>query len=375
MVRVKTIYVSFEFLEQMLSCYSVDQVRFGKPESSIFTSVWINDLDTKCEVYDYNSLIKKKVCYICEKKPGQPVIQHKSGAQSCKSLRKMSKNNGYEIPDLSKDATFKKYWSYENGKFDDGQVAILYYNQQFNAIRNKDCFSYDVNSSFSAAMLKPMPDTRHIRYQDEVHEGEIGFIHNIGYWPVGHDDINQFNQPWLVVFSGYADIVCPLVDGNEMFGRFVKKYYNQKKGALTKEAKVQAKEMLNYGVGYFQLINPLLRTTIIYWSNKNIYDHMDENTIYANTDCIVSRVKRDDIQCGNELGQFKNDHTGEFKYLNLTCQWNKELPKWRGVPKDDFKEGFDILLDDLPHQVTRYVLNKKTLQFEKQEVVRNGRLY
>lgn len=369
MLRVKTINVSFKFAQEMLSNYSVEQVKFGKPDGNIFTCIWINDLDMKCEIYEYNSLIKKKICYVFEKKPGQEVMQHKTGAQSCKSLRRMSKKDGYEIPDLSKDETFKKYWSYENGKFDDGQVAILYYNQKFNAIRNKDCFSYDVNSSFSAAMLKPMPDTRHIRYQDVVRDGEIGFIHNIGYWPEAHSVVNQLNQPWLVVFDGYADIVCPLVDGNEIFGRFVNKYYKQKKMS-TGEKKVQAKEMLNYGIGYFQLVNPLLRTTIIYWSNKLIYDHMDENTIYANTDCIVSKVRRDDIQCGNELGQFKNDHTGEFKYINLTCQWNTELPKWRGVPKDDFKDGFDLLLDDLPTMVTRYILNRKTLQFEKQEVDR-----
>lgn len=375
-MRFATITISFEYAQRKLSHIDPTQVKFGKPvDANIGDDIYINDLDTKCEIYQYHLGMKKKIRFVFEKKPGVEVMQHKTGAKSCSAMRRMSKHDGYEIPNLSKDETFKQYWAYdeETGKFEDGQAAILYFNKEFNAIRNRGCFSYDVNSSFSAAMLKPMPDTRNIRYSDIVKEGEIGFKQNYGYYVDDKSEINPNNQPWRVVFNGYADIICPLVDGEKLFGRFVKKYYQQKKGALTKEKKVQAKEMLNFGVGYFQLINPLLRTAIIYWSNKNIYDNMDENTIYANTDCIVSRCKRDDIICGDKLGDFKNDHQGEFKYLNLTCQWNNELPKWRGVPKDDFKEGFDILIDVLPSKVTRYVLNKETLKFEKREVIRHGK--
>lgn len=362
----KNVWISFEEMQQLISHFSPEQVKFGKPEASIITEVWIFDKDTKCEVYQYFPEIKQKMKFICEKELGQEIIQHKTGRQAHFSMRTMSKHDGFEIPDLSKDQQFCDIWlkDEDTGKFEDGQRAILYYNQERNGRATEGCFSYDVNSSFTAAMLKWMPDTRNIRYSGEVGVGEIGFLKNYGFFEDNHSVIDPVNQPWLVVFEGYADVICPKISGELLFGRFAAKYYKQKKTALTKESKVQAKEMLNFGVGYFQLTNPLIRTAIIYWSNKNILDHIDSNTLFANTDCIVSRGKRDDIMCGNELGDFKIDHTGTFKYIGLTCQWNLETPKWRGVPKKDFKDGFDMLRDDLPTQVSRYRLNKETLKFD-----------
>lgn len=50
--------------------------------------------------------------------------------------------------------------------------------------------------------------------------------------------------------------------------------------------------------------------------NKFIKNLMDENTLFSNTDSIVSLVPRPDLKISDNIGDFKIEHKGDFIYLD-----------------------------------------------------------
>ena len=179
------------------------------------------------------------------------------------------------------------------------------------------CWSYDVNSAFAFAMLKPMPDTsQEPRYNDYIKEGEIGF------WKYGGA---------ATEVGVKADYVFKLMDSP--FKEYIIKYYNLKKNATDKELRAKYKDFLNIPTGCLQKKDIFIRNAIIYWSNQYIKSYIDENTVYCNVDCIVSLVPRYDIPVGDEIGQFKNEHICEdFKYIQSGIyQWGNDC-HFKGIP-------------------------------------------
>lgn len=186
------------------------------------------------------------------------------------------------------------------------------------------CWSYDINSAFSYAMLQPMPNTRvEPRWESIVQEGEMGF------YKTGGATINV---------GDYADIIFPLMESP--FKEYVYEYYELKKKA-PKGSNIRDmwKDYLNLPTGIIQRHNIFLRNAIIFYSNKYIIQLMDENTVYCNVDCIVSTKERSDLPIGNEIGQFKNEYSNDnFKYLAVGIyQWNNEC-HYSGIKGDCLKD-------------------------------------
>ena len=94
--------------------------------------------------------------------------------------------------------------------------------------------------------------------------------------------------------------------------------------------------------------NPYIRANIIGLCNDKIKSLIDKNTLYANTDSIVSLIERPELELGDNIGQWKVEHRGKFAYIDYSYQWNETCPSIRGKPKEYFPEGFDLLTDDLP---------------------------
>ena len=170
----------------------------------------------------------------------------------------------------------------------------LWKNEKYEGTRNY-AIGYDLNSSYSFAMLKDMPDTSKKPKTGFIKKGEIGFDFE--------------GKP---IFEGWSLWVFPLMESP--FKKFVNRWYEEKKNAKTKQQKAKAKGMLNYSVGYLQRVNPFLRSTIIYYANKMIKDLVDENTLYCNTDSLVSLVPRNDLNIGTNIGEFKVEHEGQFAF-------------------------------------------------------------
>lgn len=232
-----------------------------------------------------------------------------------------------------------KYYNIPRAKFpcSDGQhseAGYLYNNPKLSGHRYENCYGYDINSAYTAAMCEDMPDTRYpAKIGKCLEEGEIGF----------RPDYRITTQVGMFCMYVYPRIESP-------FKKFAEVWYAKKKNATNKADKAYAKAILNCAVGYLQRVNPVLRTAILSYANQRIMSLVDENTLYCNTDSIISRVRRPDIEknLGPGLGQWKIEHQGAFAYIGFSAQWNNDLPIYRGIPKAWFSNGWDILKDPLP---------------------------
>lgn len=276
-------------------------------------------------------------------------LTYKKGSKACTYIFFKDGRNDSQVTDGGEAfRILNKY--YKVPKFDDPSILamsaspLLYKNEKYEGTRN-DAIGYDLNSAYSYAMIQKMPDTSVKPKQGNIIEGkEIGFIEL--------PKPNNPNELMLVPkFSGFSMWIFPLIESP--FKRFVEVWYNKK---LNPDTKKKAKGVLNYSVGYLQKVNPFLRATIIGHCNNYIKSLIDEDTLYCNTDSLVSKKLRHDFKIGTELGNWKIEHQGKFAFIGFNYQWDLEVPSYRSKPKSWFKEGWDLLVDDLPveHNIYKY---------------------
>lgn len=210
----------------------------------------------------------------------------------------------------------------------------------------QQAIDYDMNSAYAYAMLGDMPDTKGVSSVDIVcynsgivKEDELGFDVSGNLVDTGCFALYKFKRM------------------KSPFKKFVEYYYTLKSTATNKEARKHAKNILNMSVGFLQRVNPFLRATIVSRANKFIQSLMDENTIYCNTDCIISLSPRNDLKLGDGVGEWKIENQGSFRYVGSNYQWNGEVPTYRGIPKKWFKKGFNILTDEIPYNGNVYELD------------------
>ena len=236
---------------------------------------------------------------------------------------------------------------------------LLGYNPEYE-FQRIEAWSYDLNSAYSDAMLQGWIDiSKPPVYGIIDPETEIGFA------------FDEEDQLYLKR-SGVAPFIFKKCDTPKGVRDYIIKWYSKKKRATVagnQEEKIIAKQHLNYVVGYFQRVNPWLRAWIVCSCNERIADLLDENSLYWNTDSICSRVRRPDLEenLGHGVGQWKMDHSGVVAYRGLAYQWNMEKPTYRGVAKSWFKDGWDILKDEIPKAGNLWDFNKETLRLEATE--------
>lgn len=191
------------------------------------------------------------------------------------------------------------------------------YSDESRSRRWLKCYSYDVNSAYSYAMTKPIPDTsKPPRLNSIVSENEIGF----------------YNSGDVVMAPGaYAEYIFPLIESP--FKDFVNNYYAKKQQAKTKEERKNWKIFLNIPSGMMHKRNIFIRNTILYYAREYIRGFMDDDTVYCNTDSIVSLKRRPDLPLGDKLGEFKEERVNEdFKYIKSGIyQWGTEC-HYEGIP-------------------------------------------
>lgn len=275
-----------------------------------------------------------------------------SGMRAFNTLQKMS-NKG--VVDLTEN---KELYNSLYGRWNIEAISgLIYFNEKLSGKRYENCFCYDRNSAYSAAMLEPIPNTNVIPRRDGyVKKGEIGFR-------VMDRGITNEIHLYAVFEEGYyAEYIFPAIESP--FKHFVEYHYKKRAKATGIEAD-RLKQVLNYAVGYIRRKNPFIHSCILSRARYYIESLIDENTLYSNTDSIVSRVQRPDIEklVGTEIGQFKIQHKGSFAYNGSGYQWNYESPSIRGRSKEWFKNaypnGFDILKDEIPFMVNKYEYDKK----------------
>lgn len=255
--------------------------------------------------------------YICHK-DGREATQEIDGGEAFRILSRY-----YKVPRFTDETILGMSAS-----------PLLWKNKKFEKTRQK-AIGYDLNSAYSFAMLQPMPDTS-VPYKAKIiEEGkEIGFIEL---------PTENGGMALTPIFSGYSLYVFPIMESP--FKKFVEVWYQRK---LDPKKKRKAKGVLNYSVGYLQRVNPFLRAAIIGYCNNFIKSLIDENTLYCNTDSIVTMKPIESLKIGKGIGEWKIEHEGEFAFDGFNYQWDLEAPHFRGTSRNWFDDGWDILKDKLP---------------------------
>lgn len=236
-------------------------------------------------------------------------------------------NEGYgrkETPDPTFDmpAHTKITWDY----LDPGNFS--YTNDEYR-LKKLKCYSYDLNSAYSFAMLKPMPDTSNPRFDSIVGPGEIGFRKGTKLVPV-------------VSEGKRADVVFRLVESP--YKDFVYKYYTLKENEPHgSQKRAYYKEILNVASGLLHRYNIFHRLTVLYYAKMYIQQFIDEDTVYCNVDSIVSLKKRSDLPISDGIGNFKLEHDGDdFKFKQVAIyQWGDEV-HYSGIPSKMIKDIEDV---------------------------------
>lgn len=266
----------------------------------------------------------------------------------------------YKIPKIEDKELIDEWLDPETGKFSCSASPIIGYNPLFEKQELVDCYEYDINSAYSSVMMERIPDLYHPdKTYRKVKSGEVGFILN--------------ERLTIVETGGYAEIIFPLIDTPESLKKYLFRWYNQKANSKKgSQEKKDAKDMLNLPIGYCQRWNPFFRAFIVNRCNRVIKDLLDEDSVLWNTDAIISLRRREDLEIGEGLGQFKETKIDVLRYIGNVYQLNDENPVYRGIPKNwfrNFREAngrpFNLLTDGTPQEMNKYEFDLKTLKLEE----------
>lgn len=356
----RTLYVGLEKMQEILEyARKYTYVIFDEPVAPLKYYTYVEDSPSYLKVT--NKYDGAACTYIFRKDDVEGREQLISGLDAYMELNRYFKSvTGYKIP----------RWEMDFGS----AKAILTKRRDVDRKRIPNCYAYDVNSAYGKAMTMDMPDTREIMAEHrEVHDGEIGFINIERKTFDGFDQAEGQALQMVLAGEGMASYIFPAMPSP--FTGFAVKWYERKFTATNRYDKILAKEMVNYAVGYLQHnnINPFLRAAVVEYANRLIMSVFDENTIFCNTDSIVSTKRRDDLDVGNEMGQFKIEHEGSFASKDFNYQWNMEIPVYRGVPKSWFPKGWDILKDSVPPSNNEWELDKINLKLYNYKETQNDK--
>ena len=208
----------------------------------------------------------------------------------------------------------------------------MYKNNAYEGKENENCVCYDVNKAYLAACRNDMPNTSVNLGAGIVEEDELGF------WPTGKivqhrnkqtESAEMREQIKLCNTGDYAlyrfkKIESPFIDWAEF------KIEQLNNPTLDKHI---TKESIVCAIGNLQNHNPFMRAAIMGYAERFIKKYKDENTIYCNTDSIVSLKERNDLPMSDKVGDFKVEATGTFIFDGWDYEWSTGKSAKRGYHK------------------------------------------
>lgn len=315
--KIKEVPVNLEQMKEILAYVKeYFNYSYSKPptDKRIKAEVYIDDCPKYLKVTGKYINSVKLTTYIFSK-DGREVELEPSVSDVYKEM--VRKTSGYH--DLLDED--EKYDNYSSSPFTFSDYRYWY--------KEQNVISYDVNKSYFYLMSQDFPDTRQPKGKGIVRPREIGF-RDSGKVIQSRDGRLRL-QLQLVKPGEYADFRYPRRESP--FKKYVEYKQKQLELATTKEEIKRIKQSINYSIGNLQHHNPIWRAWIVESGNKRIKSFMDKNTIYCNTDCVVSLVPRPDIPVSDKVGDFKIEHQGKCTIENATITWEDGTDNRKGVPK------------------------------------------
>lgn len=207
----------------------------------------------------------------------------------------------------------------------------------YNGKRTEHCYGYDVNKMYLSILSSTIPDTKNPLGEGKVEPGEIGFIQSGSFTK---NKKGEYREHLTIVGEGkFALFRFKEIDSP--FKNFAQKTIKKIEKAKEEKNKLEETRLKNtvvFMIGQIQNKNPFVRASIVEKANQLILNAKDNNTIYINTDSIVSVVPRDDLEIDNcKVGAFKLEHEDKtFWYKDFNYIWydtEKEKESIRGKIK------------------------------------------
>lgn len=289
---------------------------------------YIDITATKCKIT--YKLIKKRT-YVFDLDGNQ--LSEQTVINACSQLTKVYKYEDVEeVLGIKYDHTIAPDGKAYGYRVNIGSAAPYkyfnktYYNKEIKA------YEYDLSSAYLQVLAKlRLPKLTTMKCNTVVGKNQVGF-YQAGNTKVG----NKLNFTYRE--GAYCQWVFDLMP-ERPYEEWAIKKLNQLSSMPKGPEKDKIKNVPRYSVGQMQNHNPFIRCMVVETCTKLIKSLQDENTVYSNTDSIVSLTQRPDIENYTDY-KFHTDskHYNARFYMvqdgdGISYQWNDEMPKASGLKK------------------------------------------
>lgn len=175
--------------------------------------------------------------------------------------------------------------------------AFHYFNPKYEGEFQNGVYVYDVNKAYCAHLAEG--------YYPDVDAGDLGCgiakYDEVGYEVIGNNIVR------VVETGEFAEVRFPKRLDSSLSSWAVakgKEMEELKKSGKTKEL-LEEKLSINVALGILRNHNPWWYVYIVNTVCKKMKNLINEDTLLCNTDSIFSLTKREDLDIGTGLGQFK----------------------------------------------------------------------
>ena len=224
-------------------------------------------------------------------------------------------------------------------------VPILYKNEKYDGVA-VEAYEYDMIQAYAQMLKLPLPKTKTCKFNTELKKGQLGFI-NVD------KDLQLVTEEGVNCDYVFDTMESPYIE-------WVDKLFKKCDEKIDFRERTEVKSIYRFAIGNLQNQNPFWRATIVGRCNKLIKSLKDENTIYCNTDSIVSATRRPDIENMTEHVWKLKREKQIFKWEKgkMNYQWNLEIPTMKGPYRryieyynKTHSEKWDILKNEYPTEV------------------------
>ena len=239
---------------------------------------------------------------------------------------------------------------------------LLYKNPKYNG-KATVAYEYDLKEAYAQMLKLPLPDLHTAKYDAEIGDNQVGF------YPIGEHLYCSFEK------GKKCDYVFDLMPSP--YAKWVDKIHKDIMKTNDEHRKLELKSKYRFSIGDLQNLNPFWRCIIVERCNHEVMRHMDENTIYCNTDGLVSETRRFDLEHDTTFKWALKRLKSVFKWQldKENYQWDDEIPIYKGPGKryityynKTHDKPWDILTDTLPKDLKhKYNLNKEELKIYEEK--------
>lgn len=350
--KVKSWFVKTEEFNNHLMLLDARPKVYQKPSplEKISSKVWLYQGNNYNYHLIYKNMSTRKVIHlecdsIFDKIDTLADKKTNVGGLAFKSLNRLAIKYNEQI-----DINFNKYnFSWE---------PYLWYDERYQYLNLENCYQYDINSAYLYYSHYPLPYGEPVAENRRVEQGEIGF--RIKQTNLCQEQTGELSEILVPVFEGQADVIFK-TKIYQCLCEYADKAFKERKKITDPDEKALFKIKQYALFGTLKYHNCFITAAIVGYLTRDLRKLKSKtpNVIMCTIDSITSIGPIENIDLGNEMGQFKLEHTGNFYYCSTgKKKWND---KWIAKGMDHEKQ------EAVREGNCKYYFNKEMNRFICQE--------